>query len=146
MIKMLEHLEGCISEHFKIGKKLLTLIKLEAKLARLSIFPLVLNICMLMVILMSVWFSGMVLLGYYIAVSLGSFALAMSLILAINFILFLLLIKYLSFNLKNMSFINTREFFSTKEQKGNELTKKDDPRDIVDNKPIKKSTASIKNT
>lgn len=146
MMNVLEHLEGYISEHLKIGKTILSLMKLEAKLAGLSIVPLILNICMLLVIFISFWFSGMVLLGYYMMVSLGSFALAISLILVVNFILFLLLIKYLSFNLKNMSFANTREFFSKKEQKGNELTKKNEPRDNVDNEPIKKSTASIKNT
>lgn len=145
MIKILEHLEGYISEHVHMAKTLLSLIKCEAKLAGQSIVPLVLTSCVLMVILGTVWLSAMILAGYYLLVLSGSFAVACSIILALNVLILLILIKYLSYTVKNMSFVNTREFFSQNERNDHELTKKDESRDTVDNRAIKKTTTSITN-
>lgn len=146
MIKVLEHLEGYVSEYLNLYKTFLALIKCEARLAGQSIYPLILTICMLFVILVSVWFSTMILSGYYLFIVLGSFALSCSLILAVNVILLLILMKYLSVNLINMSFVNTREFFSNKEPKKDELTEENENRDNDDSKAIKDSSTSITNT
>lgn len=146
MIKLLEHLDGYVSEQLKIGKTVFSLIKFEAKLAGQSIYPLVLNICLLIIIVLSVWFSTLVLAGYFFMLLLGSFALSCSLILATNIIILLLLMKYLNTTLKNMSFLNTREFFSKNEKKKYELKKRNEIKDTADNGTIKKSTASITNT
>ncbi|WP_133141078.1 hypothetical protein [Legionella quateirensis] len=141
----MEHLEGYISEYLNLYKTFLALLKCEARLAGQSIYPLVLTICMIFVILLSVWFSTMILSGYYLFRVLGSFALTCSLILVVNVIILFVLMKYLSIHLKNMSFVNTREFFSNKEPNTHELTEENETRDNANNKSIKKSPTSITN-
>ncbi|MDI1352881.1 MAG: hypothetical protein PSV35_08995 [bacterium] len=114
-MKLLEHLEGFISGKFHVAKTLLSLIKLEARLAGLSVFPLLLNLCLLFIVLMSVWFTTMLMLGYCFMLWIESPLAALFMVLALNLILLLMLIKYLTFNLKNMSFEKTRGYFSKKE-------------------------------
>lgn len=146
MIKVLEHLEGYISGHLKIAKTVLSLIKCETKLAGQSIFPLLLNTCMILVVLMSVWSLIMILAGYYLIVLLGNFALSCSFILASNILIVFILMKYLNYNLKNMSFVNTRAFFSKKEHDDYEPTEENESRDKIVDRATKKSTTPITNT
>lgn len=137
MIKVLEHLEGYISEYINLGKTFLSLVQYEARLAGQSIFPLVLNICMLFVILLSVWLSTLILSGYYLYRLLESLPLSCTVLLIVNAMFLAVLMRYLSINLKNMSFVNTREFLADKEPKKHELTETNEIRDNVDNKEIK---------
>lgn len=114
MIKLFEHLEGLVSSKLSILKMGLEIIKLETRLAGLSIFPLLINLILLLIVLMASWSVGMVLMGYGLFLVLESFAFATCLVFLLNIVLLAILLSYLSFNLKKMSFEKTREYFSKK--------------------------------
>ncbi|KTD74207.1 hypothetical protein Ltuc_2054 [Legionella tucsonensis] len=119
-MEALKQLEALIAAKISVIKTVCSLIRLEARLAGLSVFPLLLNICLLLVVLFTVWLSVMFLIGYFAYLASGYFVhlVPNRLLLSILFVLllnvgFLLgLLKYLSFNIKSMSFQKTREFFS----------------------------------
>ncbi|MBI2785313.1 MAG: hypothetical protein HYX60_02980 [Legionella longbeachae] len=107
-----KQLESLVTAKIDVVKSICSIIKLEAKLAGLSIFPLLLNICMLLVVLISVWLTTTLLLGYLIFLTSNHLLLSIGFVLLLNIGLLFALLKYLSFNLKSMSFQKTREFFS----------------------------------
>lgn len=111
-MKILDHIEGLASSYMGVTKTVLSIIKLETRLAGLTIYPLILNICMLLIVLMTVWVSIMALIGYFMALAFGSTLIAISSILSINIVLLVILLFYLKYNLKNMSFEKTRAYFS----------------------------------
>ncbi|CAM2916679.1 hypothetical protein [Legionella worsleiensis] len=143
MITWLHHLEGYLTEYFSLGKTFLKLIRYETRLAGQSIIPLVLTLCMFFVILITTWFTMAVLFGCGVYALSGSFAVSCSAVLVLNLLILFILMQYLTFNLKNMSFINTREFLSNAELNKHELTEPDEKRDSVDNKTIKNSSTPI---
>jgi hypothetical protein len=145
-MNFLDHLEGFITGNLKVIKTFLSLIKLEARLAGLSIFPLLLNLCMLLIIFMSVWIAAMVLLGYCIFIWGESPLGAMASVLGINIALLLSLMKYLSFNLRKMSFEKTRQCFSQNKRINYELTKTTNERDYPPEHPTNESTESGANS
>jgi len=108
-MKPLDALEGLVSSKLEIFNSVLSLMKLEARLAGLSVLPLLLNLVLLIVALATVWLSAMLLLGYGLASMLNSIA-AISFILVLNMVLLGLLIHYLTFNLNSMSFKKTRTY------------------------------------
>lgn len=114
-MKLIEDLEGFISSQFNSMKALGALIKLEAKLAGLTVFPLLLNLCMLFVILITTWLSLMVLLGFFLYITLHSSWISLLSVTLLNLVFFIGLLKYLSFNLKAMSFERTRRYFNSSE-------------------------------
>ncbi|KTD09086.1 hypothetical protein Lgra_2321 [Legionella gratiana] len=122
----LKQLEALIAAKVSIIRTVLSLFRLEAKLAGLSVFPLLLNVCMLLVIFITVWLTTMFLLGYFVALAFNSFLLALFVIFLLNVGLLLGLTKYLSYNLSNMSFQKTREYFSQNQSAEHEKLKKTD--------------------
>jgi hypothetical protein len=139
-MKILEEIDGFVSGKINVIRTMLSIIKLETKLAGLSVYPLLINLCMLLVILTAVWFSGLLLLGYFIVLTFDSVLIAMGSLLFLNVMLFVILLKYLSFNLKRMSFEKTREFFSQSERLHNDQEKKIDYPVGNDGKEITPST------
>jgi hypothetical protein len=119
-MKIFEEVETYISGQFNSIKMLLTLIKLEAKLAGLTIVPLLINICMLFVILITFWLSAMMLLGYFILMTSNNFWIAIGVIITLNLLILGALLKYLTFNLKAMSFQKTRLYFTKPESNEHE--------------------------
>jgi hypothetical protein len=113
-MKIFEQIEGFVSSKLYIIKMGFELVKLEARLAGLSVYPLLLNICMLLIVLMATWFVTMLLFGYGILFKFQSIVLAIGSVLLLNIMLLGFLLKYLSFNLRKMSFEKTREYFSNK--------------------------------
>lgn len=103
-MKFFEELESYFSGQFNSLRMLFSLMKLEAKLAGLSVAPVIISLCMLFVILITSWASLMVLLGYCIFILSNSFWLALSSILLLNILALYLLLKYFLLNLKAMSF------------------------------------------
>ena len=79
-MKLLKELDSYISSQFSSIKALLSLFKLEAKLAGLTVFPLLINLCMLFVILISFWLSIMAFFIYFIFIQLHDFLIAFSII------------------------------------------------------------------
>ncbi|BCA95391.1 hypothetical protein TUM19329_17520 [Legionella antarctica] len=124
MIKILDEIEGLVSGKLSSLKTILSIFKLEARLAGLSVYPLMLNLCLIFVVLITIWLSGMLLIGYFAALFWGTFLLAVCLILTLNIILFVGLLSYLSYNLNNMSFEKTRASLSSKEYNENGKLKK----------------------
>ena len=137
MIKFFEHLEGLISGNVTLVKTYLSLIRLETRLAGLSVFPLILTVCMLMVLLTAVWLSSMALLTYSCAILLDSLLMAFFLVLFLNLVLLLIVTKYLMFTLRNMSFEKTRAFlFQKKRSEHDELEKTGNGGDFADTTEI----------
>ncbi len=113
-MKLFEHIEGLVSGQLSIIKMGIEIIKLETRLAGLSVFPLLINIIFLFIVLMTIWLVGMGLMGYGLFVVFKSVAIATLSVFFLNIGLLAVLLSYLSFNLKNMSFEKTREYFSNK--------------------------------
>lgn len=139
-MKLFEHIEGLASGYVGITKTVLSIIKLETRLAGLTVYPLILNICMLLIVLMTVWISVMGLIGYFVALAFGNALIVISSILAINIVLLIILLFYLKYNLKNMSFEKTRAYFSAiGKNEYDKLTKTGDSPDRKDGRRIKRS-------
>ena len=119
-----EHIEGLVASKWGILQSAIALIKLEARLAGLSVYPLLLNICLIFIVVTTLWLSAMLLLGCFFAATFDNYVISISLIIVLNLSLFFLLLRYLSFNLKKMSFEKTREYFGTHEEKPHEPLEK----------------------
>lgn len=108
-MSFLDELEGLIVNKLGTIKTLISITKLEGRLARLSIFPLIFCILFFLIILTSVWLSTTFLLGYLFWLYCESIICSVIFGLCINIILLLVLKKFILVNLRNMSFIKTRE-------------------------------------
>jgi len=114
-MKLLDDLDGLVSNEVEVIKTIFSIFKLEARLAGLSVMPLLLNILLLFIGLFSFLGTTMVLVGYTINYFLNSPIISISLVLLLNILLMGALVWYLMFNLKKMSFEKTRKFFSNLE-------------------------------
>ena len=123
-MKILEEIDGLVSNKIGVIKTIISIFKLETRLAGLSVYPLLLNVCMLLIVLIAIWFSCMLLLGYFTLSIVDNIIIAISSVLFLNVLLFVGLLKYLTFNLQKMSFEKTREFISRRENGHHEQEKK----------------------
>lgn len=114
-MNVLEHFEGLVSGKLKEIKTIISLIQLEARLAGLSIFPLIINISMLFVVLITAWISTMFLISYLILLVYNNLLLPILIVLFLNVGVLFGLLKYLTYNLKSMSFQSTRAYCSKNE-------------------------------
>lgn len=124
MIKIIEQIEDLVSNKLATFKTIFSIFKLEARLAGLSVYPLVLNICMLLVILVTLWLVTMVLVGYAVVFFLSTLLPAILFVLIINLFLCWALLRYLNFNLHQMSFEKTRAYLSPQESNDNDKLQK----------------------
>ena len=111
-MKLIHEMEAFVSSQLNVIKTGLSRTRLEAKLALLSIYPLIINVCMLFVVLLSTWFTTMGMLVYELMHLVNSLILALSGVLILNIIILAILLKYLSINLRNMSFEKTRAYLA----------------------------------
>ncbi|WP_133136708.1 hypothetical protein [Legionella rowbothamii] len=111
-MEALKQVEELVSTRINLVKTIFSVMRLEARLAGLTVFPLVLNICLLLIVLMTFWIGISLLLGYEFFVLSNNFLLSVVLVVLFNLGVLLALAKYLTFNLKNMSFEKTRSYFS----------------------------------
>ncbi len=114
-MNILEQIEGLVSTKLGVVKSAASLFKLEARLAGLSVFPLILNVALLIVVLLSLWLSTLFFGWYLIYLATENILASTIAIIFVNLLLILGLVKYLSFNLKCMSFEQTRAYFSKEE-------------------------------
>ena len=114
-MSILNELDGLVSAKFGLIKTVFSLIKLETRLAALSVLPFLLSLCFLLIVLMGLWFLAMIMLGYALFIFFNKFILAISLIFILNLLVCLGLIKYLAFNLQSLSFEKTRKLLSRQE-------------------------------
>ena len=119
-MRFIDEIEGLVSSQLHVIKATLSMIKLEARLALMSIYPLIINVCMVFVVLFGAWVSLLVLMGYALMQVVDSLALVLSIVFILNWLTLGLLLKYLLFNLKSMSFEKTRAYLS----RGNDELKK----------------------
>ncbi|KTD26843.1 hypothetical protein [Legionella israelensis] len=125
-MKAIDELTGLVSSKLEVFKAIFSLIKLEIRLAGLSVFPLLLNLCLLIVILLSTWISIMVLGGYVLEKLFDSIFLALVSVCGLNILFFIILLRYLKFNLKKMSFEKTRQILAdTKGSNTHDLQERD---------------------
>jgi len=112
MMEFVKHLEGLASSHFKIAKGILSIFKLEARLAKSSIAPLIASLFVLFIILLSSWLSLMVLGGYILTLTLHNILYTLLIIFIFHLFLLLLLGRFLLITIRRMSFEKTRECLS----------------------------------
>lgn len=110
-MEALKQLEDLVFAKITVIKTMLTVIGLEARLAGLSVFPLLLTVCFLFIVLMTFWLSTTLLIGYGILFASNNFLLTLVLVFLMNLVVLIGLGKYLAFTIKNMSFEKTRSYF-----------------------------------
>lgn len=111
-MNIIKETEQFISNKVEGIKALFSLITLEAQLAGLSIYPVLITLCLLFAIAITTWWALVVFIGYVFIITLHSVLWAILFVLFLNIGLISALLAYLSFNLKNMSFPKTREYFA----------------------------------
>lgn len=108
-MKFLAHLEGYLSSRVEIANKLLTLFKLEAKLAELNAFPFLIGIVLLIPLLLTLWLLIMVILGYLVFVMAAKLWVSFLVLLAIHVLMLWIIISDLKRRIRQMSFVRTRD-------------------------------------
>ena len=114
-MKIVEEVAGLVFDQVMIFKTVVSIIKLETRLAMLSLYPLLLTGCLLFIVSITLWLSTMSLLGYCALLALEQPLFAILSVVLLNVCIFLGLLKYLHCHLKNMSFEKTREYLLPKE-------------------------------
>ncbi|MFT4059456.1 MAG: hypothetical protein QM652_07900 [Legionella sp.] len=122
-MEALKQVEGLIAAKLSLFKSVLTLMRLEARLASLSVFPMLLSMCMILIVLMTFWLLISLLIGYGIYFISNNYLLTLFLLFLLNLVVLLALAKFLAVQVKNMSFAKTRSYFSEQVGKGDEFTK-----------------------
>lgn len=122
----LHHLKDLIFSEAGIVRNILDIARLEARLARLSIGPLLLNLAILIVIGLGFWFALMVGVGYLLGILFHNILLGIVGVIVIHMIFMGFLIYWLLYNLKNISFKHTRKIFSQRQSIDYEKLEKTD--------------------
>lgn len=135
-----ESIKGLVSGKSSVIKTLLVMIKLEARLAGDSILPFLLNVCMIFGVLITLWLLTMLLLGYVLMLAFDNKLYPLLIIWVLNIAVFVGLLKYLQFNLGNMSFEKTRNYFSKKRKNYENIEKTINNSPCDDGKNITTST------
>ena len=108
-MEFLGQLEGIISNKLAIVKGVWSLFKLETQLARLSIVPLLISLSAIIALILVIWLTAMLLIGYLMTVFLShSIWLSMTAVLVINICLLFAAFRILIRSLRRMSFEQTR--------------------------------------
>jgi len=108
----LQEVKALFSSESGIIKNIIGIVQLEAKLARLSIVPLLINLVILFITGLGLWFIFMIVTGYLVAFFSGNVLIGILTVLGIHIVLVVLFLRWLSYNVKNMSFNKTRQIFS----------------------------------
>ncbi len=111
-MRFIDELEGLVSNQISVVKTCLSITKLEARLAAICVYPLLINLCMLLVCLTSIWLTAMGMLGYVFMHVFNNALIAMACVFLVNILLLGILLGYLLSNLKKMSFAKTRAYLA----------------------------------
>lgn len=115
-MSLFEDIEGFVSGKLAIIQTVFSIIKLETRLAGLSVFPLLINICLLLIVLSTAWITLMCLLGYGLFILLSSTFSAFFGVFLVHLLLLFGLFRYLIFNIRNLSFEKTRAYLANREK------------------------------
>ncbi len=110
-MSIFESVYGLAVNKLESLQTLMSMTKLEVRLARLSIYPLIINICSILVILMTTWAAAMTMLGYGIILMSDNIWIALTAVILFNLLILTLLKRILSYNIRKMSFQKTRQYF-----------------------------------
>lgn len=111
-MKLFTELEGFVTGKISLVKMLVSLIRLEARLAGQSVYPLLFNACLLLTLLITTWATAVVLIGYGLLLVSGSLIVTLLLVLLIHLALLALSAGRLKTNLHCMSFARTRHYLN----------------------------------
>ncbi|MBA3536124.1 MAG: hypothetical protein H0T84_05875 [Tatlockia sp.] len=109
MMNFIKHLESFVSSKLEITKDIFKLSLLEAKLAAMNITPLLLNLTLLSVFLLTLWLTLMVFLGELVLMFTKEPLIAIGTVLIIHLILIVFLARDVKTRLQQMSFSRTRD-------------------------------------
>lgn len=109
-MRFIDELEGLVSNQIGAIKTGLSMTKLEARLAYLSVFPLFINLGMLLICGLCSWLIAMGISGYLLMQAVDNVLIAMVCVFLFNLLVLGILYRYLLFNLKNMRFTKTRAY------------------------------------
>jgi hypothetical protein len=123
-MKLIEDVEQFIESQLNSVRMLFDLVRLEAKLARMTLVPLVINFCLILVSIIMLWLSAMGLVGYVLIRLSNPIWLTLIIILILNFSLLFGLLRYLTFNLTALSFSQTRRHLTKQGTSHDGLEKK----------------------
>ncbi|MBA4696371.1 MAG: hypothetical protein H2069_03135 [Legionella sp.] len=112
-MNFVEALVGIVLKRFSITKDLVKLALLEAKLARLSVLPLLVCFGLFILVFFLFWLCSMALIGYLIFHYLPSIGYVLLILFGIHALLLLVIALFLLKNLRGMSFRHTRFHFHT---------------------------------
>ena len=113
-MKFLESLEGYVCDYLAEIKAMLVMVKGEARLAGMSVLPLLSALVFLFAVLITTWCSLLVLMGYFFFMATGSVLMSLSGVFVINLLLFFCCMFSVKFNFRQMTFEKTRHYFSHK--------------------------------
>ena len=114
-MNFIEQLEGLVSSRIAVAKGIWTLLKLEAKLARLNVVPLLIAFGAMAALLITTWLTLMLLIGYLVTVVTGGYlAVGIIVVLLINIGFVGYTLKWISACIQRMSFERTRSCFADK--------------------------------
>lgn len=111
-MNIVQDIESYVVNKVGEAKSLMALAKLEAKLAKLSLVPLLITLFAMLFVVSSTWLFTMILLSYGIFYFFHNIWFALGGVLIFNLIILGILVKYLLFNIKSMSFEKTRKYLS----------------------------------
>lgn len=110
---------GLISSRLGFAKDIFTLFRLEAKLAGLNLYSVLISIISSLVLLLSIWITVVILIGYLVLFLGGNIIVALFTVLLLNCLLLALILRLLAIRLKQMSFEKTRACLNNQPIKDN---------------------------
>ena len=128
-MRVLQEIEGLVSSKLELIKSIFSIIKLEARLAGLSIIHLLICVFLLFIITISTWSLILAFIGYCTYLLYPSLCLAIIIPLLLNVLLTYILVRYLISNAKTMTFEKSRKYLFTKESDPNDFAETTDARD-----------------
>ena len=107
-----------LSKRINTIKDVFNLMRLEAKLAYVSFYRLIINLIMSLIALTSTWLTLLVFLTYEMACYFHNWTIALLSALALNILLVTIFSLLIKSNLKSMRFEHTREYLLQTSEKG----------------------------
>ncbi|HBI22306.1 MAG TPA: hypothetical protein DDY37_06980 [Legionella sp.] len=109
-MSLIDEAVDLVSSQVHWMKTCLSITRLEATLAGLSVYPLLVLVCLFMVCFMGFWCTSLLFLGLVLMQALGNLMVVLGLICVTNALLLCLILRYLHLYLKRMRFEKTRAY------------------------------------
>lgn len=124
-MKFIENLDGLLSAKLNLVKDLFSLVRLEANLAGLSLYPLLINLVLCLVFTLSTWLTLSLLIGYLIVFWGGNLLIAILAVLFLNGCVVAFTLRGIAKAIYQMSFAKTRACLTNHDLRNNhELAQK----------------------